>query len=123
MNPLYISWATHFLAFGSTLFFIALSLRSLFIYRESYNLTIQLTVVIITFGGNLVMTHYPDVFMIHWANIGFSVGGAVVGVLFANAWAGHRQKMLRQARSTKSIMERYKDGPSKEDIVEAVTES
>lgn len=120
--PVWINFGTTFWAFGSIIFFVTLALRGLFVYKETYITTMRLTIVVVCFGGELIMTHYPDMFMLHMANIVFAVGGALFGRMLAEAWAIHREKLVRNAKTTASILDRYKDRVSKEDIAEAVTE-
>jgi len=120
--PVWINFAATFWAFGSVLFLITLAMRGLFVYKESYLITMRMTIVVVCFGGELIMTHYPDIFMIHMANIVFAVGGALIGRWIAEAWAGHREKLVRNAKVTASIMERYKKDHTPDEIAEAITE-
>jgi len=122
MNYLYINWAAHFWAFGSLLFFITLIYRGLFVYKESYKLTLRLTIVIVTFGGELALTYFPDIFMIHMANIAFALVGAILGMYLAEMWSIRQQKLLREAKLPDSIYERYHRGASDQEISEAVME-
>ena len=118
----WINFGATFWAFGSVIFLITLAMRGLFVYKESYLTTLRLTIVVVCFGGELIMTHYPDTFMIHMANIVFAVGGAVIGKWVAEAWASHREKLVRNAKVTSSIIERYKDDHSPDEIAEAVSQ-
>jgi len=119
---LYINFGIHFWAFASVFFFITLAMRGLFIYKESYKITMRLLVVFICFGGELAMTYYPDVFMIHIANIVFALTGAIVAIYLAEAWSMYRYKKLREAHLPDSIFERYYRESSDREITETVME-
>jgi len=117
---MWIVFGTHFWAFGSVLFFLTLAIRGLFVYKESYQLTIRLTIVVFCFGGELAMTHFPYVFTVHIFNIAFAIAGALLGRWSAEAWAGHQQRVRRESRLPNSIFERYHKGRDEGDPAEVV---
>ena len=119
---IYLNFAIHFWAFGSVIFFISLAMRSLFVYAESYTFTMRVITVILSFGGELIMTYYPDMFMISWFNIIFNVTGSIAGLLAAEAWAIHHKQMVRCAHLPNSIFERYNTNHSDESIAKIVSE-
>jgi len=119
---LYLNFAIHFWMFGSVIFFITLAMRGLFVYKESYTFTMRVIIVVLSFGGELAMTYYPDIFLISWYNIVSNVTGSIVGLFVAEAWAIHHRQMVRCAQLPNSIFERYNTNHSVESIAKIVSE-
>lgn len=122
INQLYLNWGAHFWAFGSVLFFITLAMRGLFIYKESYMFTMRVIIVLFTFGGELAMTYFPDIFLIDMYNIVFALAGALIGRWAAEAWSVYHKRKVREARLPESIYERYKNTHTIESIEEVAPE-
>ena len=109
MNMLYFNWGSHFFAFSSVVFFITLAARGLFVYQDSYKLGMRLSIVVLTFGGELAMTFFPDTFLITWQSILFNVAGALFGMYLAEGWSAYRKKLIRKEQLPSTIAERYAD--------------
>ena len=104
---LYLNFGLHFWAYGSVMFFITIIMRGQFVYKENYTLAMRMIFVLLTFGGEIVMLYYPNLFMISWYNMIFNIGGAIVGTMLAEMWAIHHRKKIQQVNLPQSICERY----------------
>lgn len=98
--PVWINFGITFSEFGVLMFLFTLVMRGFFVYKDSYIIAMRIAIVVVCFGGELIMTYYPHIFMIHMANILFAVGGALFGKVVAEKSNQYTKRRLSAVEGT-----------------------
>lgn len=104
----YLNGVFHFFIYTTFIFLISLSLRGLFIYRDRYNFTIGVIIILSTFGGEVLILKHPEIFNFDIWMILFDIAGAAFGYLVGDFWSEYHKDQIKESKIKNIIWQRYK---------------